>query len=258
MRSLILLTSNFPYGTGEPFIETELPFLKAGFDRVIIISQNAGSQLNRTIPPDLSIYRYNPSTSFTGFLMLPVLISGNLRLILSAFREETDFRRRIHFNLTLKQKLFLLKKIIKAIQLRDFIYTVVHSENLSTGIVFYSYWMNSGSHAIGLLEIPSCIKISRAHASDLYEEKSKTGFLPLLKFTAVRLDSVIFASGHGRNYFIHKTGDNNGHLRLSRLGVNRIFPLNTQLFDHSSSFTIVSCSNLIPLKRVDLIIKSLE
>lgn len=258
MKTLVLITSNFPFGTGEPFIETELPFLSAGFIRVIIISQNYSSGMSREIPGDIKVYRYNPSTSLSGFITLPVLLSKNLKLIVNAFHEEMKFRGQIGFKLSLKQKLFLIKKIIKAVQLRDFINIVLVQEQLKTDIVLYSFWMNSGAHAISLLKIKPYVAISRAHASDLYEEKSPLGFLPLLKFTSDRLNNLFFASEHGRKYFVSKTGSEDDHLKISKLGVSRLFPLNTSPIDPGKPFTMVSCSNLIPLKRIDLIIKSLE
>ena len=258
MKTLVLVTSNFPFGTGEPFIEPELPYLVASFDRVIIIAQNASSPRTRDIPSGIKVFRYNPVTSISGFLSLPILTIRNSGLILSVCRKEISFRRKIEFTLNLKQRLFLIRKIIKAIQLRDFITSVLASERLDSGLIFYSFWMNSGAHAIALLDDLPCVKISRAHASDLYEEKSPLRFLPLLKFTSDRLNSVIFPSEHGLKYFKAKTRIGDGKLRLSRLGVNRLFPLNSEKYNPDGEFTIVSCSNLIPLKRIDLIIKSLE
>jgi glycosyltransferase involved in cell wall biosynthesis len=258
MKTLVLITSNFPFGTGEPFIETEFPYLYRVFDRVVILSQNSSSPRTRMVPSDVSVHRYNPATSLKGFLLLPSLISRNSGLIISSYRSELKFRRRIRFRLSLNQRLFLLKKIIKAIQLRDIMNFVLKAENLSSNVIFYSFWMNSGAHAIGLMnEVPG-IRIARAHASDLYEEKSRLKFLPLLEFTSKKLDAVILPSEQGLKYFKDKTGLTGDHLRISRLGVSRTFPPGESGDDPDAPFVVVSCSNLISLKRVDLIIKSLE
>ena len=37
MAELLLLTNYFPYGTGEEYLEPELPHLAAAFDRVIVV-----------------------------------------------------------------------------------------------------------------------------------------------------------------------------------------------------------------------------
>ncbi|HPJ69749.1 MAG TPA: hypothetical protein PLF44_02610, partial [Candidatus Mcinerneyibacteriales bacterium] len=39
-ETLILITDHFPYGTGEPFLEEELPFLSEAFDEVILLARN--------------------------------------------------------------------------------------------------------------------------------------------------------------------------------------------------------------------------
>jgi len=128
---------------------------------------------------------------------------------------------------------------------------------VSSHVVFYSYWLNSGAHAIGMLDYSDSIKIARAHGSDLYEEKTDHGYLPMLRFVSENLNSIFFISEHGRNYFAEKTGSGKAELNLSRLGTTKP---HFELFqpDSESDFIIVSCSNLIPLKRVHLIIESLS
>ena len=39
-NKLILFTADFPFGSGETFLESEIGFLAAGFDDVIIFTQN--------------------------------------------------------------------------------------------------------------------------------------------------------------------------------------------------------------------------
>jgi glycosyltransferase involved in cell wall biosynthesis len=257
MKNLVFITSNFPFGTSEPFPGAEIPFLQKEFNKIIIISQNAHSEQKHILPPDIKVYRYNTSTSFTGFLNLPFLILKNLILITGLFKGETGFRKRSGLSLRLTQKRFLLKKIIKSIQLRDHIRSILSAENISSKIVLYSYWLNSGAHAIGMLDYPKSIKIARAHGSDLYEEKTTTGYLPLLRFVVENLDSVFFISENGKNYFSSKTGKGKSELIVSRLGVPK--PVNTDNVPFSGNdYKIVSCSNLVPLKRINLIIEALK
>jgi glycosyltransferase involved in cell wall biosynthesis len=257
MRTLVFITSQFPYSSGETFIDAEFPFLSREFDKIIIISQNVSGKLTRVLPENVTIYRYSTSTSLQGFLLLPFLSLFNLGIITQMVKEELRFRRSINDSLTLKKRMFLFKKIIKAIQLRNFIRHKLHGENINDSIVFYSYWFKTGAHAIALLRYRDSIKVARAHGSDIYEEKTRQGYLPLLKFTALNLNAIFFISENGRQYFSSKIKTENPPFFVSRLGVAKPEFEEVKTVK-SNKYVIVSCSNLIPLKRIDLIISSLE
>jgi hypothetical protein len=48
---LVLLTSSFPYGVGEPFLEAELAYLSARFDSVVLVPYKSnGVQMRRDSP----------------------------------------------------------------------------------------------------------------------------------------------------------------------------------------------------------------
>jgi glycosyltransferase involved in cell wall biosynthesis len=256
MKTLVLITSNFPFGTGESFIESEFPFLNRNFDRTIIISQNTLGNITRTIPENVGVYRYNTSTSFLGFFCLPGLFILNSGDIINILRKEIEFRLISANKLTIRNFFHLFKKIIKAFQLKDFIIKKLNLEGINESIVFYSYWLKTGAHAIALLNYRDSIKIARAHGSDLYEEKTKSGYLPLLKFSAINLDAIFFISKQGMQYFEKKTKIHRPGFIVSYLGsVGPAFENINKA--KSDKFVIVSCSNMVPLKRIDLIITAL-
>lgn len=257
MKTLVLITSQFPFGTSESFLESEIPFLNNNFDKFIIISQNVSAQKTRIVPERVIIHRYNPSASLSEFLRLPILILLNLKTILNLLQEEIVFRRTTGSPLVLRNFLLLFKKVIKTLQLRDYIKATLLKEDIRHNIVFYSYWLKTGAHAIALLEYGNSIKISRAHGSDLYEEKTVSGYLPLLNFSSKKLDAIFFTSKHGKDYFSAKVRYKSDGFIVSRLGVNS--PKNEEVIANiSDEYVIVSCSNMIPLKRIELIIHALE
>ena len=256
MKTLVLITSQFPFGTSESFLESEFPFLNNNFDKIIIIAQNVSGKMTRIVPESVIIRRYNPSSSFSEFLRLPILILLNFSTILNLFHDEIEFRRMTGSQVVLRNLLLVLKKVIKALQLRDYIKDKLLKEDISRNIVFYSYWLKTGAHAISLLEYDNSIKIARVHGSDLYEEKTVTGYLPLLNFSAKKLNAIFFTSRHGMDYFSAKVKYESDGFIVSRLGVNRP-KINDVKAKISDEYVIVSCSNMIPLKRIDLIIKAL-
>jgi len=256
MKTLVLITSQFPFGKGESFIGSEFAILSKSFDKILIIAQNVSGERTRNTSGNVTIYRYDPSTSFLGFLHLPLLFLTNARTIYNLFQEETRFRRIAGNYLTIKNLLNLFKKIIKAVQLRNFLSKKLMKEGINESIVFYSYWLKTGAHAISMLKFKDSIKIARAHGSDIYEEKTQSGYLPLLKFSALNLNAIFFVSKHGKEYFEEKIKMGSPHFSVSYLGITKsdIEITKTNLSD---KFVVVSCSNMVPLKRIDLIINAL-
>jgi glycosyltransferase involved in cell wall biosynthesis len=257
MKTLVLITSHFPFGTSESFLESEFPFLNINFDKIIIISQNVKAQKTRIVPERVIIHRYNPSTSFSEFLSLPIFVLLNFKTILILLNEEIGFRRRAGSHIGFGNFLLLFKKVIKTLQFRDYIKVKLSDEDISRNIVFYSYWLKTGAHSISLLEYRNSIKIARAHGSDLYEEKTLSGYLPLFYFSAKNLDAIFFTSNHGRDYFSAKVKFKSDKFIVSRLGVNSSEAEGVKA-NIAEEFVIVSCSNLIPLKRIERIISALE
>jgi glycosyltransferase involved in cell wall biosynthesis len=257
MNTLIFITSHFPYEPGEEFIETEFPYLHSAFSRVIIITRNVKDRKLRSIPDDVKVYRYDPASSLTGYLALPALFSRNFRMIRAIYRDETGFRSSVMQPLTFRQRLYLLKKIIKGLQLRDFIDRIIIRDNPEGEVVLYSYWLNNGAHAISMLESRNRIRIARAHRIDLYEEATDENYLPLLRYSFHNLDAIFFISEHGKRYFESRLGESHPKNQVSRLGILK--PSADDISgQQSGSFRIVSCSGLIKVKRVELIISALS
>jgi glycosyltransferase involved in cell wall biosynthesis len=256
MKTLVFLTSQFPFGTGESFIGSEYPYLAKAFDRILIISQNVTSEKTRDTSENTKVFRYNPSTSLLGFLSLPILIFSNSKIISDLVKEEVSFRKSIGYRMNSRCFSTLFKRIIKALQLRDFIRQTLSAESVSESIVFYSYWLKTGAQAIALLDYSNSIMIARAHGSDVYEEKTETHYLPLLRFTGNNLSAIFFASEDGKKYYENRTKISSARFVVSYLGVTKPdFEITKN--DNSDKFVIVSCSNMIPLKRIDRIIHSL-
>ena len=147
----------------------------------------------------------------------------------------------------------------KGLEFSYYLLKEMNKENKS--YLLYSYWLDNSAYSIKLLsgEIHVNKTISRAHRGEIYFESSKTEYQPMFKILCDGLDEIYFISRNGKRYFQEKLGIKEGlsHLKISRLGVindeNRQFstPLN-------KIFLIVSCSNLITVKRIDLIIKALS
>jgi glycosyltransferase involved in cell wall biosynthesis len=256
MKTLIFITSRFPYEPGEAFIDSEFPFLCSAFDRKIIITRNVTGKKLKAIPHDVKVYRHNPASSFKEYILIEFLVLRNLKKIGSMIREELHFRKEAGRRISFVKKLLLAKAIIKSLQLRDFISGVIKIEKPEGELVLYSYWMNTGARAICMLDNVKATRISRAHRVDLYEEEADHKYLPLVKHTFRNLNAIFFISEHGKRYFENSFRLIHEKNIISRLGIINRFPFDPRISDRDH-FRIVTCSSLIMVKRVHLLISAL-
>jgi colanic acid/amylovoran biosynthesis glycosyltransferase len=126
----------------------------------------------------------------------------------------------------------------------------VIGRNVST-TVFYSYWFSQFAFILALMKKmdPAIKAVSRVHGSD-YNEAQTNSVLPFRYFQLNTLDAIIPVSQYAKNYLIKQFGTDPGKIKVNRLGLteqNILSPINKDILH------IVSCSNLISLKRVHLI-----
>lgn len=119
---------------------------------------------------------------------------------------------------------------------------------------FYSYWFYESAYTAARLrrQYPGSRFISRCHGYDLYEIRHPGGYLPFRTFLTEQVDRLCPISQDGVDYISERFPDCS--LRLSRLGTA----------DHGLCVgekdpvpTLVSCSGLVDVKRLDLLIRGL-
>ena len=251
--TLIFLTSDFPFGRNEPFIENEIGFLSKSFDNIVICSLNDYSSECRQTPENSKIYRINAGLAWVDKILA-------LRLI---------FTKRLWnelFQLPLGNKITLLKgrfgtalfSLRNALFRKSEILKILNKNKIliNQNLVFYSYWFDDSAIALALLKIqfPAIRAVSRTHRWELYTEQTKFNYLPFRRFTLDQLDRVFSISEDGKNYLRGKYGAKN--VFVSRLGTLKKYKrLKTQIDDQL--FVLVSCSQIIERKRLDLIVDAL-
>ncbi len=127
--------------------------------------------------------------------------------------------------------------------------------------VAYFYWGDKSAMLIPYLKqsvaAGSTKFVARFHGSDLYE--SAKGFLPYRRNIFKSLDYAIAISNNGAEYI-----RNNYSRWLHSSDAIKIFPLGSMnpmpvpMMQHTHKFRIMSCSNVIPLKRVGMIAEALQ
>lgn len=258
MNKLLFVTAQYPYGSGETFIENEINYLSKAFDEVHIYAVKVNASLNlamRSVPRNVSVfmsdYKGVSGTSYSKNLSKPRVlkeIACNClgKRFLKKIAACSFFEREVQ-NSTVRVKDFL----------------DVSNLSVSDEIVVYSYWLSTiGMSAVRMNEILlqkgiTTKLVTRTHGFDLYQERAYLYYQPFQKTMLERFDLVFPCSKQGKEYLCEKYSEFSSKIHHAYLGVEDHF---TGVFPKKESerFNIVSCSNIILLKRVDRIAKALS
>jgi len=166
-----------------------------------------------------------------------------------------------------KRKKFSVKKIIAMVAfyggaMRCYYGVRKHIKeeklNEKTEIV-YSYWMSY--HAFVAAKIkkkyPKIKMITRCHGGDVYEFRPKTGYLPFRKFILESADSVYAVSNDLKNY-LEKNFSEMAAKKISVLHLGTEGGKINKNPRKDNAIRIISCSSMIPVKRIHKIVLALE
>lgn len=257
MKTLILLTNFFPYGTGEPYLETEVKYYDRFFDRIYV----ASLQLRKN---DLLSVRPLPSERFN---VLPVVKAANWVYLLNSVRTLVDKNLYIELwhllrkgRLTARRLVSLFVYLSRSYYEAGKIVRWLRSEGVvpsSEQGAIYSYRFEYQPYVALLLkkQLSDYKVVARGHRFDLYEERRRECYIPLREYLLRNLDRTVMIAKDGVNYIAGKYPKYADRLLLSRLGVAD----NGRGAESSrtESMQIVSCSTITAVKRVNLIVEAL-
>ncbi|MCP4142060.1 MAG: glycosyltransferase [Chloroflexi bacterium] len=252
--NIILFTKNYPSHNSpqRPFIERELPYLKKHFKKITIIPQKKMGEylpLPKNVVLDNNFADYykaqNKSDIFTK------AISSK------CFYEEI----RLHPSILLAPQMLLrLIKFVGDAELTQS-WTKNWIENTEidiTNSLFYSFWLTQTAFGLGLLKrnYPKIKVVSRAHGYDVFENRYTPAYIPCRTQTLKLINKTFLASADAHNYLKKNYPSFSQKYHTACLGVE---PTNfTSKASPDKIFRIVSCSSIIPLKRVGLLAKAIS
>ena len=243
MTPLCLYTASFPYGLGEQFLETEIKYLAAHFKTVYIIPNNPTGTL-RPIHDNVKVLSLKPVpyTTPKGLNQLGRWVFSNLK----------DFTKA-------PDKKYYLSNLLRTAYQAKILYGFLAQHNLTTNALHYTYWFNEQSTLLSILKSQNKISgyISRAHGFDLYEDRNTNGYIPFRSFQLQHVTKLFLISKHGLNYISSKYPQHRHKYQLSLLGVENNSPENLNPTTTAREYHIVSCSRLVDIKRVHLIVAAL-
>lgn len=257
-EKLFLFTNGYPYGKGEkPFIDPEVNALKDIYE-LTIVSYASPEKIEdkpsfTKLDEKIKNIRIQISDSKASKLFGAILAFFDpkwIRELISILKTRQKIISRIKESLSFY---ICAKKIYRWIKKTGILDSTENS-------IVYSFW--NTTYALALCwykeRYGKFRLVSRIHGYDLFNERVKRGQRqPFKCYMDSAEDMVFFASEDGYNYYVNYFAEdkNSEKYRVLRLGVPEL-KLSGELAK-SDCFELVSCSNLIPLKRVDLIIRTL-
>lgn len=247
-RKLLLITNGFPFGNSEKgFLSTEFQHLQDAFEVYV---------LARIVPPSKEEWEGIDSNyvSCTGIrAMRPLQVLEQIRR--PCVRNELA---RAYKKGTLKQKLTrtsaILRYSARADTFQNTIETLCRKKEID---LIYTFWCTQATlAALRVKEKMPHIRVAvRFHGYDLYNERTTEQWQPFRHDIAQMSDQMIFACQAGKDYFLSHWGKQfESKTIVSYLGSR---DMKSVVFKNDDVLRIVSCSNLIPLKRVEYIIDAL-
>lgn len=258
-EKMYILTDGFPYGKGEKtFILPEIERLRKWYEITLISTASQQltlqEELTTKLSGDIKIVRFSHAEENKIIFYAYFLLFWTKRICWSEVREIIETRKKIILRIWKSMHFFARAESL---------YHWLRKKNVISPEkgIYYSYWYNDKVLAMTMHKdkYPNLKVITRAHGYDLFDERQKkTLRQPFKRVMDDKLDKVIFISIYNRNYYLRKVAKKNSE----KYPVYRIGSLEAAKFpkvvDRQVVFRIVSCSNLIKLKRVTLIIDALS
>lgn len=252
-RKMILVTDSYPFGFGESFLEAEIDHLSSAFS-LTVVSSAVTDTCTRRVGPGIRVVRYAArrrtfsKVRYLLDLVLYVFSREGRDEIRDIVRGGSDIGRRFLASLVFFSASEAFYRWIKKRSLIP----------VQESALVYFYWSNYKT--LGLArhrhKYPKVAMITRMHGYDLFKERRREGRQPFKEFMDRKLDALYFASEYGMAYYFEnfQVLRDNRH-RLSCLGTLR--PTVIPRYEGSEVFHLVSCSNVLRIKRVNLIIDAL-
>jgi len=290
-KKLVLFTTRYPFFQSETFLETEITYLSDHFDKVIIIPRYCDDQ-PRPVPGNVEVVEeYAKNHVNNRFLNA---VRGGWKLFLDWAKpggimdrdmaNTTEHRgsrgsRGSRGNTEIQMEQLLVREwrnnrkhilhpvglIRMCIAADTFFYCYKWMKTRFretygelSDYVFYSYWVNYETLALTEMKFRSAEfpVASRTHAADIYQERHVPPYLPFRKIVLHDLDAVYPISDYAVAYLSKEYGKPADNMEVQRLGTLDPDHLNLGT-EGADDRHIVSCSNIIPLKRVEWIVEVL-
>ena len=260
-RCAILITTGFPFASGEPYLEAEIPVLAETFSRVLIFTIGLSPDRTAALPLPENVTAFNCARSGRRANRLRDLLGGLPTVFRLPELPEAD-RREVGASPV--RRLFLGYFLSRVRRHTAEIAAVLSDTDLSEfdDVLVYGYWLfvaaacgvrlRSVLHSRGAKRVHA---ISRAHGYDLYAYANRLGYLPCRTALLQSLDAVYPCSRDGAAYLRERYPAFADKIRPALLGTDGGVQTDGST---DGVFRILTCARTVPLKRLDLLARALQ
>lgn len=247
--NLVLVMDNFPAKGGDGiFIKREWEELCESFEKIILISRSQKQEVSVALPENVSLFWYKNILN-KPYLFIPMLLDKEFYLEIHRAWKNCSMKSKLRRMIPIIGTWYLAKEFEKFFQTIE--------PELSGETILYTYWLSGIT--LSFLKLRKKKKnyrvISRTHGADLYNERVGSGYHPFREVFSKELDALYFVSEAGMNYFFSHWKNSTKHIRkVMYLGTAERKRIS---IEKGSKVVLASCSNMIPLKRIELIIEAL-
>ncbi|MCE3226182.1 MAG: glycosyl transferase group 1 [Bacteroidetes bacterium] len=253
--NLFLFANFFPYKRAEPFLVNEFEFAKSKSDSVTIITLY-GNPSDSILTEDKKIRLLRPVFE-NASNKRAIWINGIFNLAPFGLHLAEFFSKGLLFK-PKQLYWFFISLFITRTALSSHAYKeLLQKLNNTEKAVLYFYWGDNLCWTIPYLKKKIRNKnvkiVLRLHGSDLYEHM-KSGYAPLRQKTFTCVDAIFTVAKNGADYLKQRYPDQAHKISVAPLGV-----FDNGLNPHKEDeFIIVSASNVVPVKRVKLLLEALK
>lgn len=258
LRKLFLMMDN--WNENKPFVLSELELIRQHFD-VTIICNYTDDLKDTDFPAEILYLPYKKTKSAKA-----ILHAIRFFLEKDSYRELSNIKGEKN---KLPKFLEIIKFYVNAELYFDFLVSkgIMGDRAKDSDAIFYSYWYFWKCFAVTKHRdlCPRIKVITRTHGYDLYKNQIASGYQPYKRIMDEKLDKVVFIAEHGFEYYLREYGieKSDKHV-IYKLGTKNDVPrdqlinLQEQSMENNGFLNLVSCSSVVELKRVDLIVRTLS
>jgi colanic acid/amylovoran biosynthesis glycosyltransferase len=234
-------------GRPGPFLMQELPWMRAHFDRVVVCGRYGIAEITEERPKRIAAVR-------PAFTVIRALLSSPFQKLLWQELRHLHTDGKLTVINALKAWLFL----VRGRKLRYWIGSALRSDETTT---LYAYWMSYDGFASALCkrDHPDMRAVVRAHAFDIDVKRNPMNSYLMKRFMAETLDRICPISEAARTQlaaYVQIPADKLLVLNVGSAGERAEQPLRAPRFQNGV-FHVVSCSSMVKIKRIPLMIDAL-
>lgn len=249
---IYIFTAHYPF-SGEPFLEDEIDWLSKMERKICVVPLGFHTEsVPNSIPDNIEVVLPRKRRFEFRFIICALI----KMLHPQTWKEKRFAYRCLGYS---KKKIVVNKAIFMYYYLFYVLKRAIDRMEIQRDAFFYSYWMSTSAYFISNYKKhhPDITCVSRTHGGDCYIDKF---YQPFRREILKNLDAVFPISEAGKKsietLLVPHVEGRCVPLIVERLGVTKLSEkMNPP--EKCEEFCIVTCSNVIALKRLDLMIDAL-